>query len=319
MKLTKQLLTVLLIVALFVSFNLGVYATVTSRCGGLLDGNSRADAIEVSDYVPFDKAAKLARPEKEASLKLSGDLPVLDGAAALLPVYAAFADAVYPEGSCDFNGESYSADSAMQFRNTLKAYKAVVDGDADIVFCAAPSKAQLAYAEEQGIELTLTPIGREAFVFLVNENNPVDSLTAEQIRGIYRGEYHNWRELGGANRLIDPLTRIEGSGSQSALVAFLGDEPTGKHPLSFMGASIGFSFRYYTLGILQNSGVKLLAVNGVPPTEDNIRSGAYPITVQFYAVTRTDHNNPNITAMLDWILSEEGQYLIEQSGYVGIG
>ena len=319
MKLTKQLLSVLLIVALFACFNLGIYTTVTSRCGGLLEGNSRADAIEVSEYVPFDETARLARLEMSASLTLNGDLPVLDGAAALLPVYAAFANAVYPEGSCEFDGEGYTADSAMQFRNTLKAYEAVVNGDADIVFCAAPSKAQLAYAEEQGVELTLTPIGREAFVFLVNEHNPVESLTAEQIRGIYHGEYHNWRELGGADRLIDPLTRIEGSGSQSALVAFLGDEPSGKHPLSFAGASIGFSFRYYTLGILQNSGVKLLSVNGVAPTEENIRNGSYPITVEFYAVTRKGDDDPHTAAMLDWILSEEGQYLIEQSGYVGIG
>ena len=72
------------------------------------------------------------------------------------------------------------------------------------------------------------------------------------------------------------------------------------------------------LGILQNSGVKLLAVNGVEPTEDNIRSGAYPITVQFYAVTRANDPNPHTAAMLEWILSDEGQVLIEQSGYVGI-
>lgn len=319
MKRSTQILSIVLIVVLFACFNIGIYALVTSRCGGLLEGDRRADAIAVDAYVPFDDSADLARLDHPASLSLDSDLPVLDGAAALLPVYAAFANAVYPEGSCAFDGEDYTASSAMQFRNTLRAYKAIADGDADIVFCAAPSQAQLDYAKEQGVELTFTPVGREAFVFLVNEHNPVDSLTVEQIRGIYHGDYHNWNELGGAHRLINPLTRIEGSGSQSALVSFLGGEPTGKHPLSFMGASIGFSFRYYTIGILQNTDVKLLSVNGVYPDEDNIRSGAYPITVEFYAVTRADDNSPNTNAMLDWILSEEGQQLIEQSGYVGIG
>ncbi len=319
MKLVKQLLSVALILALFACFNLSIYTLVTARCGGLLEEDRRADAIEVEAYVPFDDEAALARLDRPASLSLDGELPVLDGAAALLPVYAAFANAVYPEGSCTFDGNTYTADSAMQFRNTLRAYEAIVDGDADIVFCAAPSEEQLAYAKEQGVELTFTPIGREAFVFLVNEHNPVGSLTVEQIRGIYQGAYHNWNEVGGADRLIDPLERIEGSGSQSALVSFLGGEPTGKHPLSFLGASIGFSFRYYTVGILQNSGVKLLSVNDVYPDENNIRNGAYPITVEFYAVTRTDNDNPNIQAMLDWMLSDEGQQLIEQSGYVGIG
>ncbi len=319
MKRSTQLLSILPIVALFAAFNLSIYTLVTSRCGGLLEGESRADAIDVSDYIPFDENAAFARLSAPASLSLEDDLPVLDGAAALLPVYASFANAVYPNESCTFDGEDYTADSAMQFRNTLRAYKAIVDGDADIVFCAAPSEAQRAYADEQGVELTYTPIGREAFVFLVNEHNPVDSLTVEQIRGIYRGEYHNWNELGGADRLINPLERIEGSGSQSALVSFLGSEPTGKHPLGLLGASIGFSFRYYTVGILQNTDVKLLSVNGVYPDEDNIRSGAYPITVEFYAVTRTDDDRETTRAMLDWILSEEGQQLIEQSGYVGIG
>ncbi len=316
MKLFKQISAIFLAILVFASFNFSMYMLLTRRLSNNFSDATRAQMVDVGSYIPFVEGSDL--PRIDSSLKLTDNLPVLDGAAALLPVYAAFANAVYPEGSCTFDGESYSADSAMQFRNTLKAYKAVVDGDADIVFCAAPSAAQLDYAAQNGVELTLTPIGREAFVFLVNENNPVSSLSTEQIRGIYRGEYHNWRELGGADRLIDPLERIEGSGSQSALVSFLGSEPTGKHPLSFMGASIGFSFRYYTLGILQNSGVKLLSVNGVAPTEDNIRSGTYPITVQFYAVTRKGDADPQTAAMLDWILSEEGQQLIEQSGYVGI-
>lgn len=316
MKRTLQILSLVLIVAVFATFNGGIYVLVTSRCGGLTDRH--ADAIMPADYVPFDPQAPLARLNGTASLSLTENLPVLDGAAALLPVYAAFAEAVYPSDSCTFDGDDYTADSAMQFRNTLRAYTAVVDGDADIVFCAAPSQAQQDYAAEQGVELKLTPIGKEAFVFLVNKKNPVDSLTTDEIRGIFLGEYTNWSEFGGPYRPINPLERIEGSGSQTTLEAFLGQEPAPRRPFAFLGGSIGFSFRYYTTDIIQNSGVKLLSVNGVYPSEDNIRSGAYPITVQFYAVTRADNDNPHVDAMLDWILSDEGQQLIEQTGYVGL-
>ena len=254
---------------------------------------------------------------------------MLDGAAALVPVYAAVVNAVYPEGSVtyeggefsddNFYGENFAPDSKMQYKNTVRGYRAIVDGDTDILFCAALSAEQKRYAAEKGVELVYVPVGLEAFVFFVNEKNPVDSLTVEQVRGIYAGEYRNWSELGGANRIINPVTRLEGSGSQSAMDAFMGDRETvPKSPLALFGASIGFSFHYYMDGIVDNESVKMIALNGVYPSAENIRNGTYPIIAKFYAIYRADNENPNIPVLIDWILSDEGQTLIEQSGYVRI-
>ena len=83
--------------------------------------------------------------------------------------------------------------------------------------------------------------------------------------------------------------------------------------------SIGFSFRYYMEGIIKNPDVKLLSVDGVAPTVENIQSGAYPITASLYAVTWKGNNNRNVERLLNWILSEEGQALVEKTGYVPIG
>lgn len=84
------------------------------------------------------------------------------------------------------------------------------------------------------------------------------------------------------------------------------------------GASIGFSFRYYLNDIVGNEAVKLLSLNGVYPNAENIRNGSYPIIAEFYAIYRADNPNENIPILIDWILSEEGQTIIEESGYVGI-
>ena len=92
----------------------------------------------------------------------------------------------------------------------------------------------------------------------------------------------------------------------------------GKSPLALFGGAIGFSFRYYLDGMVGNSGVKMLSLNGVYPSADNIRAGKYPIIAQFYAIYRADNPNENIPVLIDWILSAEGQELIEKSGYVGI-
>ena len=156
-------------------------------------------------------------------------------------------------------------------------------------------------------------------MFFVNENNPIDNLTADEIRGIYAGEYINWSQLGGANRVINPVSRLKGSGSQSAMDSFMGDAKIApKSPLAITGASIGFSFRYYMDGIVGNKSVKMLCLNGVYPSAENIQNGSYPIIAKFYAIYRADNDNENVQKLIDWILSYEGQEIIEKTGYVRI-
>ena len=315
------------IVLAFALFNLSVYMLLTGRLANNFSSASQSKMIDVAKYLPHDENSDLARID--SSLKLYEDLPVLDGAAALVPVYAAIINAVYPEGSVTYEGgtfsddnyygENFAADSKMQYKNTVRGYTAIVDGDTDILFCAAPSAEQKQYAADKGVELVYVPVGLEAFVFFVNENNPVDSLTVEQIRSIYSGEFTNWSDVGGANRVINPVTRLAGSGSQSAMESFMGErEIAPKSPLAIFGASIGFSFRYYMDGIVGNDSVKMIALNGVYPSAENIRNGTYPVIAKFYAIYRADNENPNIPVLIDWILSDEGQMLIEESGYVRI-
>ena len=147
----------------------------------------------------------------------------------------------------------------------------------------------------------------------------MDNLTVEQIRKIYAGEYSNWNEVGGANRVINPITRLEGSGSQTTFESFMRDYKTGtKSFLAVTGASIGFSFRYYMDGIVENDAVKMLSLNGVYPSAENIQNRSYPVVAEFYAIYRADNENENIQILIDWLLSDEGQRLIEQTGYVRI-
>lgn len=321
----KQIGVLLLVLALFAAFNGSVYTLFTGRLANNFSDTSQSKMIDVSRYLPHESDSDLARIQTDFSL--TGELPVLDGAAALVPVYASVIDAVYPEGCVTYEdgsfsddnyyGENFAPDSKMQYQNTVRGYQAVVDGTVDILFCAAPSQEQINYAEEQGVELVYVPIGLEAFVFFVNAKNPVEDLTAEQIRNIYAGEYTNWSQVGGADRAINPVTRLAGSGSQTTMEAFMGDREIGaKSPLAITGASIGFSFRYYMDGIVENGSVKMLSLNGVYPSAENIQNGSYPIIAQFYAIYRSDNENGNIPLLIDWLLSEEGQTLIEECGYV---
>ena len=82
--------------------------------------------------------------------------------------------------------------------------------------------------------------------------------------------------------------------------------------------SIGFSFRFYVEGIIKNPDIKMISIDGVAPTVDNIKNGTYSVTTPLYAVTYEGNDNENVSKLLNWILSDEGQKIIEETGYVGI-
>ena len=196
----------------------------------LLDGPQDDTVIDVTpnintqEYLPFKWPSKIVKL-KDASLEFTrkDDLPILDGATAAFPVYSAFVHAVYPRST-----ELY--DGVFEYNNTVGGYEKLAERKTDIFFGAYPSKEQLAYAEECGTTFEFTQIGSEAFVFFVHKDNPVSSLTAEQIRGIYAGEITNWKEVGGNDEPIVAFQRNEGSGSQSMLLRFMGGYPADGSP-----------------------------------------------------------------------------------------
>ena len=323
----KQIAILLAVILAFAAFNGSLYVLLTGRLSNNFSSATQSKMVDVGAFLPHEAGSDL--PDIHTSFRLSGDLPVLDGAAALVPVYAAIIHNVYPAGCVtyiggsfsddNFYGENFAPDSAMQYKNTVRGYKAIVDGDTDILFCAAPSAEQKAYAEAQGVELVYVPVGLEGFVFFVNAQNPVESLTVQQIRSIYAGEITNWAEVGGTNRIINPVTRLSGSGSQSAMDSFMAGQEFGtKSLLAVTGGSLGFSFRYYLDGMVGSDSVKMLKLNGVYPSAENIQNGSYPVIAKFYAIYRADNENENIHKLIDWLLSDEGQQIIEKTGYVRI-
>lgn len=297
----------------------------------------------LTDYAPYYELTRVACLDGEASLKLSAadGIPKMDGATALYPVYSAFAKAVYPKSTIDEiahyeNGDMrYGSSEVLCCSTTSEAYYKIVTGEADIIFVAGPSKEQEDFAKESGVELVYTPIGKEAFVFFVNSENPLDGLTLDEIRDIYSGKTKKWSEVGvsGLGK-IRAFQREEGSGSQTALIKLMGDVPLSEAPkedvISGMGGiikktadyknyknAIGYSFRFYATEMVRNTSIKLLSVNGAYPSEENIRNGSYPVSSYFYAVTRKDASE-STKKLLSWLETPEAKELIEKTGYTPI-
>ncbi|MCL2336655.1 MAG: substrate-binding domain-containing protein [Firmicutes bacterium] len=294
---------------------------------GYDDTERVADEVDLYAYHPFFNDNQLAKPKEAPAVSFAANYPKLDGATAAYPVYAATAQALY---------KGLDAETVEQYitcSNTNGAYERLINGEIDIFFGAQPSKQQIQKAKENGVAFTLTPIAKEAFVFFVNKDNPVNSLTLGQLQDIYQKRITNWRDVGGNNEKITPFQRPDNSGSQTIMLARVMQgkplpPPLGEEYADGMGeiisqvavyrnysSAIGYSFRYFATGMKPNENIKLLAINAIEPTVENIRNGAYPFVIDAYAVT-AGLKNENTEKLINWILSKQGQDFIEQCGYV---
>lgn len=286
-------------------------------------------------------------------------MPIMDGAEACYPVYAAVAKAIYKDiGKIELDAiaeaeeyfDSYKEDTSkdyyyewyynngriVSFTNTVVGYDRLIQGEVDLFFGARPSEAQKEYAKYHGVQIESVPIGREAFVFFVEEDNPVDGITAEEARKIYSGEITNWKEVGGKNQKIIAFQRPEESGSQVMMKYFMGDvplmEPDTMTRVDAMGGvidevkqyhnekgAIGYTFQYFLTGLQQEDGVKMLAIDGVYPSVENIKNGSYPATVSLVCARLVSNDKPEVGQVIDFLLSEDGQYIIEKTGYGPLG
>jgi phosphate transport system substrate-binding protein len=319
---------------LTLALSAAVIVTIASAAGVQAYKNSfveigdadRDMEISLLDYLPFDDtfpgktgiAETLVKMLDEPStLSLADNLPQIDGATALYPLYSAFVRATYPQG--DYNPSDTVDEitglplSSVCYNRTGAAFDNLLYGQADVIFLMDVSEEQAAKARELGVELKLTPIGRDAFVFLVNSRNKVIGLTQDEVRKIYSGEITNWREVGGANDTISAYQRPEGSGGQTALQKIMGNipiaEPKGELVYSFMGGlynaaadyknyknALGYSFRYYIETMLNDAElgkVELLEIDGIAPTPETIADGTYPYGDNFYAITVANREPAN--------------------------
>jgi phosphate transport system substrate-binding protein len=206
----------------------------------------------------------------------------------------------------------------------------------DLLIATKPSDEELALAAEHGVTLVQKPVCYDAFVFITHKDNPVSNLTLDQVRKIYSGEITIWKEVGGKNTPIVAYQREPNSGSQTGMldmvmqgtpmlppetvevVTGMGELIQAVAEYQNSGASIGYTYKFYIDRLYRSANIKVLSIDGVAPTDENVRSGAYPLSTSYYGVIRGGEEDGIGGKFLDWILSAEGQACVAQAGYIPI-
>lgn len=271
----------------------------------------------------------------EENIKLTEtEFPKVDGATAMLPMIGQITK--YMFGYTDEQAQEFLDENTHG--NTAEVYEKLINKELDLIFVSEPSNDILKQAQEAGVEFEMQGIGYDGFVFIINKQNSVKSLTLEQIQKIYTGEITNWKEVGGEDSKIVAYQREANSGSQNLMEKMVMKDLKMKEPESaslkiesmagiidaisnFSNAkdSIGYSIYLYAKEQYVKDNVEFLSINGVYPSDETIADGTYPLTKVVYAVCRKDEpQDSNVRKLMKWLETEEGQKAVVAGGYTGL-
>lgn len=293
-----------------------------------LDTNS---SVSVDNKTSIESKASEDGDNDETFAFSKTTFPIFDGSTSLKPLGIGIASHFL-----DISREE--ADDMLTFHMTDEAYYYLMYGSASILIAAEGCDEVMEVYKEHKFEYEKEPIAMEGLVFVVNKNNPVDSLTVDEIKGIYSGRITNWSQVGGNDCPIIPFQRTETSGSQVMMRKCvmtdceLTDAPTELRP-SMMGAliddvasynnsanAIGYTVYYYADSMKMANGLKILNIDGIEPNNETIGSQKYPFTNPYYCIIKKGiRENAPARRMYNWLVSKEGQEVVASEGYVAIG
>ena len=253
--------------------------------------------------------------------------PRVDGSTATIPLIEAVESVLLQKPRSEIQ---------VSISKTSAAYVALANNEADVLLVYdGGDETRLEVSAEELFETV--PIGKDALVFVVSKDNPIDSLSTEQVRKIFSGEYTNWSELGGSDSPIKAYQRGIGSGSQALMDKLVMDgtpmaDPAKVLVIGDMGGlidavadysggptGIGYNVFFYVTEMKKNDQIKILSIDGIAPNYDTIQSGDYPFVSEFYSVIRkSEPDDSPARALHEWMLTGEAQNLMASENYVAL-
>lgn len=180
---------------------------------------------------------------------------------------------------------------------------------------------------EKQAKLEETQIAIDGIAVITNKENKVKDLTMGQIKDIYTGKITNWKEVGGEDSPIVVVSREDGSGTREGFETIVGydaEELTSNSLISDGSGNIKTtvagnkdSIGYISLGYVDKD-VSSVSISGVEATIDNVKNNKYPILRPFLLVNKPDGLSEKGQAFIDYILSEDGQKIVEKHGFVSV-
>ena len=260
----------------------------------------------------------LFTPEKNVYAKKKGESITMAGSTTVLPIAQKTAE-VFMNKNPDVNISVRGGGSSV-------GVAAIIDGTVDIGNSSRPIQTkELALGRSKGRILKEIPIARDGIAVIVHKDNPVENLSLEQLRDIFTGKIANWKELGGKNMPIVVVSRDTSSGTFETFKEKVLKNAKVKDQAIMTAANQAVlttvmdtpgAIGYVGIGFVSDD-IKVLSINGIKASKDSVIKGTYPVSRKLYMYVNGEPQGL-VKRYIDFVLSEEGQSIVEEIGYVRV-
>lgn len=222
----------------------------------------------------------------------------------------------------EFQAKNEGVTVEIQQVGSSAGIKNAIEGTSEIGMASRDIK-----EEEKNAGLKETEIALDGISLITNKNNEVKDLTLQQVKDIYTGKITNWKDVGGKDAPIVVLSREDGSGTRDGFqekVGFKSEELIKDAQISDGSGNIKSTVEgnenaigYISFGYVDDA-VNGLTIDSVELTPENVKSGKYAIARPFILVNAEGKISEQGTKFIDFILSDEGQKIMEGKGFISI-
>lgn len=206
-------------------------------------------------------------------------------------------------------------------------FAALIDHTAEIAMASRPAKPEEAAAlKAKGGELKETTVAYDGIAVIVNAGNAVKGLTRKQVEQIFTGEISDWSAVGGAPGKISVYTRNTSSGTYAEFremamkkrdYAPSSQKLAGNEQIASEVSKNANGIGYVGLAYTKASGIKVLPVDGAAPSKESVLGKSYPYARPTFYYTNGEPKGA-AKEFIDFTVSEAGQKIVEQVGFVPI-
>lgn len=201
---------------------------------------------------------------------------------------------------------------------TFDGFSNISTGNADLLISSIPNEEQSQQMAKSGKNFEVIPFKTEPLVVFVNKDNPVDSISIEEFRELYKNESTNWKAYGGDDLMVNTYQLEEGNGSQTAFSQYVAGTVISQYHheiktmpeiISIVGddkSGIGYAFKSYYIDMYSSINTKPLKIDGKSADEHD-----YPLTCEVSLYYCKDKSKTDIKKIIDYIMSDEGQKTIK--------
>ena len=182
--------------------------------------------------------------------------------------------------------------------------------------------------EEEIVEgLVEVEVAFDGMAVITSKNNKIDSLKLSDVKDIYTGKITNWKDVGGEDSQIVVVSREDGSGTRDAFQEIVGYTSEELYKESIIGDGSGnikttVAGNNHAIGFISfeyiDDSVNAVKIDDIAPIAENVKSGQHKLSWPFLLVYKEENLKENGNKLIDFILSKEGQNIVEESGLIRI-